>query len=390
MLNAAERAFLGPRATEIVEAVADPSIKERCVDAIRACHLALQVVEALDLSEHELADPGTPDLSTWNALATPTRNVLMATRRAADRLSNLFGADEPSSRAPTSQDIEDAFDLMEAGGTLGPIRDKRSVEIEDIVSDERDVSRAIGALASMLHADFLRFGQRLRNPALVSDRWALLGELHEFRSKCARCLEAVVATVIRWISTEDPEEILPCYHGATMQAVLLRCAAVDLKHEIRAHQEALRAEGVETERIAAVRARLSATLDDLAKRPVYEFLRPIDKRQIVLFRIFLGGASCTGIEMRRRLEGFSKFLEVMGEINQRQELVKHDAHHLDLAAHALIDRRPEDAGRHLALVYGRNPTLDETVRRLREGARLDPDETLQRIVETRAILPLEM
>lgn len=390
MLNAAERAFLGERAAEIVEAVSDPRSKELCVGAIRACHVALQVVNALDLSEHELADPGTPDLSTWDALATPTRNVLMATRTAADRLLELFAAGEPTSESPSAEDIDAAFDAMEAGTDLSPIRDKRGVEIEDIVSDEEDVSRAIGALASMLQSDFISFGQRLRNPRLVSDRWALLGELHEFRSKCARCLEAVVATVIRWISSEDPEEILPSYHGATMQAVLLRREAVDLRLEVLAHQDTLRGEDTGPDPVAEVRARLNATLDDLASRTVYDFLRPIDKRQIILFRIFLGAEETSRAEMRRQLEGFAKFLEVMGEINQRQELVKHDARQLDLAAHALIERRTADAVRQLALVYGRHPALDEMIRRLRAGADIDPDEALQRLVETRAVLPLEM
>lgn len=369
--------FLGRRAAQVVDAISDPAVRERVIRAIVVCDDGLEVVDALDLTPFEQRPPDAhaPPLSTWNALAPDARNLLLAVRRAADELLTLFPAPPDVSVAePGTLDLDGAFDLLEQGSLPNLIRDKREDEIEDIVGNMRpdltaeDVGRAIGTLAGMLQTDFLAFGQRLQNPRVVGDHWFLLAELQELRAKCAQCLEAVVATVLKAFTHEDLELVLPRYQSAARRGQRLRAAVVDLAFDVERLQQQAEEGGLGDHQ--AIRAALMFRLKEFAEQPTYALLRPLDKREFILFRQYLDALMPSrdrAQDLLREVEGFSKFLEVMRSINERVVLTRTDWIQAETVRMLLESEEDlQEVAPLLEQLYGRDRDLDVLIRRLRD------------------------
>lgn len=385
--------LLGRRAALAVDAILDPTVRDRVVRAILTCDDALEVVDALDLTPHELALDEVPSLATWNALASDVRNVLLAVRRAAEQLLELFPPPSVIEVHDTSSidlDLDFAFEQMAAGDQPDPIRDRRDREIDELVGGVdstktfEQIGAAVSSLASMLQSDFVSFGQRLQNPAVVGDRWFLLSELQEMRQKCSQCLEAVVAVVLKAVVGEDLEAVLPRYQSAARRAQRLRAAIVDLEQDVDLLNEQAQRGGVGD--LTAIRQALILRLNEFAEHGAYPDVRPLDKQQIIRFRRLLAATPAAPdavTTLRRSVEGFSKFLEVWHQINDREVLLKADRIHLQTLRMLLeseedvMEMRPI-----LEAVYGRDPRLDVLVRQFRDGLRPDPAQLLEVVSNT--------
>jgi len=373
-----------------VYAIIDVRVRDHVVRAILICDDALEVVDALDLTPHELATDDLPSLATWNALAPDVRNVLVAVRRASEQLLDLFPAPPEQEVHDTTSldlDLDKAFDELAAGPTPDPIRDRRDREIDELVGGVdatqtfEQIGEAIAALAGMLQADFVSFGARLQNPAVVGDRWFLLSELQELRQKCSQCLEAVVAVVLKAVAGEDLELVLPRYQSAARRAQRLRATIVDLEQDVVLLNEQAKRGSVGD--LSAIRQALILRLNELGEQGAYADIRPLDKQQIIRFRRLLASVPAspeTVTKLRQGVEGFAKFLEVMHEINDREVLLKSDRAALQ-TARMLLESEEEIASVKELLVsaYGRDRDLDVHIRTLRDGREPDTEALLEAV-----------
>lgn len=365
-------ALLGPVAVELIEAIAEPTLKQRIIRASEICAEALSVVDALDLSRHETTDEAERDLSLWIELAPDVRSLLVAAGKAADQLKRLFPAEV---EMPHSDDLEVALAAIEAGCAPDPMRDRRERDIDAIVDQSTHASAidlGIYQLASMLQSDFAAFGWRLKNPAVVTDRWLLLGELQELKGKCTQCLEAVIAAMVQPLTDRALHVILPRYASATSRAVLLRQALVDLTYDIGAlNAEIKRASGSGPERLRMVIDRLNRFAD----HPAYRYLRPADKRALSKLRVQLSPVEPVAFDFgafRKTVDGLYVFLQSLRAINQRDLLVQHDLQNLQTVA-MLLDAEAEDDILLAALrtIFGRNGALDDLIRDIEATAAID-------------------
>ncbi len=386
-------AFLGPLGTEVLERVRDVRVRARAFRAVSICDEALKVVDALDLSPHEIQGSDGRDLSVWNAVAPQVRELLVTVGRASRVLQDLFSPIEsPADEAePASVDLELALSTMEHGEPPGPIRDRRELEIDRLVERTTDVVLChdiICQLASMLAADFHAFATRLRNPAVVSDRWLLLAELQELKSKCTQCLEAIVASIIQPLTDQPLHIILPRYADATARAVLLRSKLVDLARDIAVLNQKVK--GATHGQALPVRHAIAVRLEEFIDHAAYEYLRPADKRELSKFRIDLKSYE-QAIEnlsgFRALVDGLSVFLDVLRAINQRDQLVQHD---LQTLRSALVIAEAGGGGSDLLTalrpVLGRNTELDEYIRALRRGLPVDRKALIEVVEKTEALL----
>ena len=363
--------FLGPEAARVVSSIEEPELRDRVEQAVTLCAEGLAAVDALDLSPHEITDDQEgQNLTVWNAVAPDVRQLLVTVGRVSETLRGLFpNRTETISLDPA--DIEAALSDMEF-----PIRDEREGEIDRLVQESNDLVGAeasVSQLASMLQFDFLAFGQRLRNPSVVADRWVLLGELQELKGKCTQCLEAIVATLVQPFTERSVQAIWPRYADATARARVLREKMVDLAYDIGVLHGKLTSSSGEDAR--AVRDALVARLNEFAGEEAYRFLRPADKRALSRFRIGLNAhePDRRGVgEFRRFVDDMSTFLEVMRSINRRDLLVQHDLQALQ-SIQMMIDSEAGDEELHplVRSVYGRDRVIDDLVRALRSGHRLD-------------------
>jgi hypothetical protein len=240
----------------------------------------------------------------------------------------------------------------------------------------------------MLQSDIAQFGVRLRNPRVTADRWFLLGELQEMRSKCTQCLEAIVASMISSYTDEDLKTVLPRYATSTRRAIRLRTLVVDLSFDISRLNAAL--PGANVAQAGAIRTALADRLAAFADSSSYPDIRPQDKRTLIDFRQRLTAYTDVGAQMRQLaqdVEGLSKFLEVMRAINQREVLLSNDHDRLQTIRMLLESEVDvEDIESHLEDVYGRWPPLDDFVRLVRQQRYPEPEDVLPTVVEAQESL----
>lgn len=345
---------LGPRAWKIVSLVPNLELRAKVILAVETCAAALSVIDAVDLSPHELADLETPNVAAWSALAPDVRNVLLAVRAASEALKQIFPPPEVS--------LPDSF-------LPGEIELDAIVRGSSVQNDLAQLGESIHTLATVLLGDIIGLGQKLRNPQVVGDRWFLLGELHQFLGGCMQCLDAIIATVIGTLTTDNLDEVLPRYVSETTRAVKLRSLMVDLSRDVDRYNMAISvAAGIELE---ILKSGLTDRIGELALSPIYKTLRPQDKRAIILFRIALNRWERDGKNetiLRQELEGFAKFLELMRELTFRDQLADNDRRSL-LTAYEVLESGVDVpmVKPYLERSYGRSSMVDELTRTMRNG-----------------------
>lgn len=391
-LSPALTSLLGRQGADVLARIGDVDERARAHDALDAVAQALEVVRRLDLAPHELADTGALDLSAWNALAPEVRTLLVAVRGAVEQLRVLYPpplASGTGDLASTDLDFAfgefDAFEEAtevegaESASGFGP---DRGPQVDAALADETDPLPVLAALTGMLDEDLCKFGQRMRSPQLVADRWALLGELHELRGTCIQCLDAVAAAVLRPHTSQPVESFLPDYASALTRTVRLRTRIVDLHAEAKELQTILAADA---EQVDLVFRRLDDLLRGFAADSSYGDLRPLDKQQILQFRIWLLQVGPGWSGAAHRLEDFVRFLEVMRDINRRETLQHHDRDKLDLVTMLLESDEPVEAVKpELESLYGRWEPLDRIVRAWRERVVPSVDAVLTEARRARA------
>ncbi|MCB9654571.1 MAG: hypothetical protein H6729_10635 [Deltaproteobacteria bacterium] len=365
--------FLGPRAASVVANIADPALRERNIEALNTCRSALHVVDGLDLLKYELAQLGPPEPTVWYELIPEIERIVMETWRAAQRLVAAFPA-KNATLAPVDPDVDSAFDAMVQEGPPAPIRDDRESEIERVVSGRHeaantDVGGSIAALAAMLRSDFVTFQHRIGQFTPESDRWWLLGDVQEFRSRCAQCLEAATATILKALSKEDLERLLPRYADATTRAIRLRTAFTDL--HVYVHNAASWLSFGGDTRALEVALGLKREIETFTRLPAYAYVRAADKRGIIQFRIAIdewenqdGDAQA----LKTIVEGFLRLTDLFRGINHRPALVSSDRRYLRAIELTLrLGLTVTDVLHFLERAYGRSDDLDDVIRACKLG-----------------------
>jgi hypothetical protein len=226
----------------------------------------------------------------------------------------------------------------------------------------------VGTLIDVLKRDILGFGEKLRNPQVVGDRWFLLGEVHQFVGQCAQCLEAVVATMLSAVASGHLGDMLPRYVDGTKREVMLRRAVVDLAHDLTHFNDAI--SKAPDANLGVFVSGLRARLQLFSGTPAYRFLKPQDKRAVILMRIFLNTALNKGVEpqtLRNEVEGFSKFLALLRDISWRDILADYDRRTIqELQLRLAAGAGPGEILPFLESVYGSHDALDDMIRSMRK------------------------
>lgn len=331
----------------------------------------MDAVRGLDLEAHELMAEERADLSTWDALAPDVSTMLQRVKAATLKLRSVFPEKEEAEAQLLTADIDSAFSFEE--GTMP--ESERDGHVDRVLRFEpADASARVGgavkALTTMLDSDILRLGQELRRPEITSDRWRLLGALHEMRSNSAQCLDALLAAVMKELSPLPSDQLIKGYASATRRAVRLRADLRDLELQLQRIESGL-LEGQVSEE--GVGPRIERLLRGFSERPSFEALRPSDRKIVLELRSW---ALHDGRGAPRRLEDLRRFLELMEGVNRRDVLLQSDGENVGLACMLLeSDEGVEAAWPHVKLVYGRDPKLDGLIREWRQG-RIPSSEAL--------------
>jgi hypothetical protein len=353
----------------------------------RSAALTLHRLSDVDLVRYEAPESGGSwDLALWEELAP----VIAETVTGVNALVSTVRTElEPKGQ----------------GTDLASLLDQTVDEVSVDADAERtaEVQRTLRRESDELAGLVAQLGERVRTPAVVSDRWNLLAEVQSFRSRFRSEVGNLVYDIASRYS-ESPRELLVPGHAEELEAALaVRGALGDLQRTVDERCRALR--GATPEDVQWHTAQLGAELDAFGASAAYRSLRAQDKRFLVEARARLGSLKTdvrgAGDTVLSFAGDFVSSLRGLSAVSQRAMLVEHD--HVAWAAAAVrleqaeewLGANPSRAARELAeaaqlarKLYGRDAHLDAFLRnRSTETlSQLGPNEARTALEEFRAVL----
>lgn len=338
---------LSPRLEAILQELPDRAYAARLRQVYAAAGHAMAQLSDMDLVKYEVVESdSSPDLSLWEEMAPVIRDTVVDVNALLNVIREQF---------PEGSD-QGAGSLFEVAGLL------RSAMMQ--------LARGVTQL-----------GETMRNPAVVSDRWALLTELQRIRGLFRDQVGNLVYESASAFADVTRQQVVPGHDAAVKAAVTVRAIVADLGRIVAARLEKVREAAPEDAQRQA--QQLQGELDAFGRTAAYRGLRAQDKRRIIEVRMEVSrlaleehpakGALLTVVE---QLDAFVRSLAV---VNQRQVLIQHDREvwaacgvRLEQALGLLgtdeagAARALSEAASAAQALYGRDAALDAFLRKARK------------------------
>ncbi len=349
---------LPPKLDGVLLQVPDPALAARLRTVFRAAAHTLHQLSDVDFVRYEIpVGDASWDLALWEEVAP----VIAETVKGVNTLVTSVRSElEPRAHGT---DLASLLDATVEEVSVDPDR-IRTAEVQRTLRRESD---ELAALVAQL-------GERVRTPAVVSDRWNLLAEVQSFRSRFREQVGNLVFDVASRYADLPREALVPGHAEELEAALAVRSALADLRRTVDGRCQALR--GAKFEDVQWHASQLGAELDAFGGSPAYRSLRAQDKRFLVEARARLRGVK-TDIagagELILTFAGeFATWLRGLSAVSQRAMLVEHD--HAAWAATAVrleqaeewLGAHPARAARELAeaavlarQLHGRDAPLDD-------------------------------
>jgi hypothetical protein len=361
---------LSRRLEEVLESITDRGLSARLREVFFSAARAIDRLSNLNLVKHEptSVEPGTADLSLWEEMAPVVRDTVVEVNGLLTVISGHFGSVVAGVDAPASSDAR--------------------LEIE--------VSSVLDRTAAHLTRDIGSVGEKLRKPAVVSDRWNLLIELQEIRAGLRAQIGDLVYLCAAACTNVQRREVVPGFNREVARAVNMRSTVADVRRAIE--QKLLRLADVSGPGPVKLAVSIEGDLEAFAGMPAYRTVRAQTKRELVELRQSLREAAVnpavTADELRQLAEPALMLFDSL--VAQTRPLLTSQ----DRATWAACGAKLEQAKLHLALgslgaprvldeavkaaeaLYGRDPSLDAFLRKARTNPPAElPDLELKEVLE---------
>ena len=360
-----------PRLEQVLQTIPDRGFAERLRKVYVAATHAVRQLADMDLVKYE--NTGTeraPDLSLWEEMAPVIRDTVVDVNAMLSVLREQFAAPR---RGGLADVIRQALEETGAADSNSPAQTRRM----------EDAQRAVQSVGEQLSQQVTALGERMRSPAVVSDRWNLLADIQRFRSRFRETLGDLVYLSISPFAYVHRAEVAPGLREEVEGAVVVRAAVADVIRLIAARLKAV--EEAQPEDVQWHAQHIERDLDAFGRTNAYKVLRAQDKRVVVEFRREIGRIAArenaAKVELTMALRPFSAFVQSLRTVvNQRELLIAHDREvwascgvRLE-RAEELAAKDPagaaaafEEAAKAAMALYGRDPSLDAFLRKARKG-----------------------
>jgi hypothetical protein len=283
---------------ELLAEIRDADFRDRFDKILDAAARVIKNLRNFELIRYEgKSAEGGADLALLEEIAP----VLMATVTEINRLVQAVETDFPPGWKSDSKEPHEA---------------ERAARVIEILRERTHGFRS----------DVLQLGAQLRTPQAVADRWNLLGHLQSARGKLRFGIGEMVTDVANVFAEVPRAKVVPEYELDVEHAILLRRTLAKLTVGLRSHNERLKT--ARASEFPPLVAKLNDLLDRLTKTQTWFELRAPDKREFIRFHEQLTSLASRGSptgETRTAVEGFVRFLELLGTIvSQRDLLRSHD------------------------------------------------------------------
>lgn len=318
---------------------------------------ALLQLDGLKLEALELA-PTLEERTPWPELEGPVTALLRrlsqverAIRAAASSLAPGAEACLAGARELVPEDL--------ATRIPSPIRDQLEVRLDAALRGVEAgatsaLRRSLVDLSSVLEAVVAEHAARLSVGHRRADGRALVNELHELKSRARMVLEAMGAAELRFLSEASPQANLPRYRTGGARAAALRGWATRLA-------EAL--EGLKSSAPEAPIGLALTIIADACRGPEVDWLRATDRAEIQSFRRWaIASEGAPSDEALERLARVTVWARMMGRINRRPLLARHDLEALATLESTVSEYGPSEVGVELLEpLLGRDERLDDLI-----------------------------
>ena len=360
---------LPARLVALLERLTRRELAQRLEKVYRAAALAIDRLGHLNIVKYEptsMSEEGT-DLSLWETMAPALRDTVVDVNALVSTVHTVFPPPAPTSPgeawAPPSATLDERLEL--------------------------EVETVLNACAGRLARRVADLGQRVRQPEVVSDPWALMSELQSFRADFRAQIGDLVYLTAAAFEDVHREDVVPGYQTQVGAAAALRGAVAELRRSLHSRLEKLATAAARE--VPGQARRLEEMLAAFVGMPASLTMKTRDKQLLVELRERLRALATRPeaplTELRERMEPLLKELgRVSLELTQRT-LTAHDR-----AVWATCGARLEQATMHLFLgspgaervvrealataeaLYGREPVFDGFLRKTRVALSQSLDE----------------
>ncbi len=387
---------LSPKLEQLLAQLPDRSWAASLRKVYGAAAGAISRLADIDLLKYETgASEGAPDLSLWEEMAPVIRDTVMDVNALLLVIREEFAPHPPGGLGDAvAQSLERTSPSTSSQHPNG----RKVAEVESLLREAQ----------VQLAQEISRLGERMRSPAVVSDRWNLLADLQSFRAKFRERIGSMIYATASAFGEVHRNEVVPLHQEELDSAVNLRSTVSDLARVIEARLRSI--QEAETEDLQWNAQQLQKELDSFGRTPVYKVLRAQDKRVVIELRHRLAAtllqSSASKKDLLEKVEPFAAFVNSLSHINRRELLINHDRE-LCAACGVKLEQALQlastDPSTAAALLfeaaaaaqplYGRDIELDAFLRRARKNdlsvlRGIELGQLLERFVGILAGLPL--
>src|SRR6218665_330057 len=351
---------LPPRLTALLEGLTYRELAARLEKVYRAAALAIDRLGHVNIVKYEptSVEEAGADLSLWETMAPVLRDTVMDVNALVSAVKQAFPPPEQNTRDGAWAPPPASFD------------ERLAQEVETVLN----------ACAGRLAQRVADLGQRVRQPEVVSDRWALMAELQSFRADFRAQMGDLVYLTAAAFEDVPRAQVVPGYEVQVGAAAALRSAVADLRRSLQSRLEKLVA--MPPREVPSQARRLEEMLTAFSTMPASLTMKTRDKRLLVEQRERLCELASRpepeAGELRTLMEPLLTELGRVGTDLTQRTLVAHDR-----AVWAACGARLEQAAMHLILgspgaarvvgealtaaeaLYGRTPVFDTFLRKAR-------------------------
>ena len=337
----------------------------------------------LDLLQYESpVTTDSHDLSTWEEMAPVVAATLRDVNAFIDLVRTQLAAQPAVSQSGLASLVEDAV-----------LDDAARAKLEQVLE----------SAASQLFEQVQTLGGKVRDPAVVADRWNLLAEVQASRTRFREHIGTLVFDLVAPFADVERSDVVPGFAEEVAGAVSVRAAVANLRRVLEARAGKLRQASAEDVQWHA--QHLEQEMDAFGRTAPYRSLRAQDKRRLIEYRHEVREMAAQPLPAKADvMDVCQRVLELvksLAVVSQRALLRRHDHEvwarsgvKLEQAETLLsIDRRAAavalaESAELAAGLYGRSDALDEFLRRSRkQSLALVPAEEVGPVCEEfRALL----
>ncbi len=269
--------------------------------------------------------------------------------------------------------IADSNSELDLGsGDIGDLLEGIDEHVQEGDPDRwQHVLEKTGSIAYGLRSQHADATARLTVALGARDIGQILGLLDDTQSSASEGVHALISAVYEaFVPDIDPATVVPGYTTSLGRALLVRRGIAELATMLGPYNDVL--QGADKSKYPQALETIRDAMRGFVLSVVCRAMRAADRWQMVEFELALAEQPLAAARLTS--EGLVKYLDSLGQINQREVLLLHDQRALEVMRESLADARqlvdlsPRTANEMMQRAYdaarrlrGRNPATDQMI-----------------------------